>query len=154
MIDHAVEGRAVMRAAPSVYVRWILICAMMFLPWIFILSQRPNVWFAWLAAALVAALCVVFMVWVALFRLEYGGDLIRSRTLFGGDVAIPVSAIATASYAAGVRTYRDRFRPRFRIELVGRPGAPFGMVPVNTKVFRREEFQRFTAFLLQRVKMR
>jgi hypothetical protein len=154
VIEQTIEGRAVMRAAPSGYVRFALICAMMFLPFVFILSQRPNVWFAWLAAAVVAALCVVFMVWVSRFRLEYGGNTIRYRTLFGGDVEIDVSTIASATPVMGVRTYSDRFRPRVRLELVAKPGAPWRMVPVNINIFRREEFAKFTAFLGQHVKMR
>jgi hypothetical protein len=43
---------------------------------------------------------------------------------------------------------------RVRRELVARPGAPWRLVPVNINIFRREEFQRFTTFLSQRVKMR
>ena len=44
MIEQTVEGRAVMRAAPSGYVLWLVICALMFLPWVFILSQRREPW--------------------------------------------------------------------------------------------------------------
>jgi hypothetical protein len=153
MTNQAIEGRAVMRAAPSLYVRWGLICGMILLMWGFILSQRPNVGIGWVAFAIVLALCATIMVWVARFRLEYGGDMIRYRTLFGGDVELAVSEIASASRAAGVRTYRDRFRPRFRIELVGKPGASFRMVPVNAKAFPDGEFKRFTAFLSQRVRL-
>jgi hypothetical protein len=154
LIEQTIEGRAVMRAAPSGYVRFAVICAMMFLPFVFILSQRPNVWFLRLATALVAALCVVFMVWVARFRLEYGGNTLRYRTLFGGDVEVDVSTIASATPVVGVRTPRDRYRPKVRLELVARPGAPWQMVPVNINIFRREEFARFTTFLSQRMRMR
>jgi hypothetical protein len=150
--DDANTARIVMRAAPSAYLRFGLICGFMVLTWIFILSQRRAEKPAWIAAAVVVALCVVTMIWVARFRLDYGGDAIRYRTLFGGVIDIDVRMIATAKVVTGTRTYRDRFRPRIRLELVGKPGASFRLVPVNIRIFRSDEFKRLTTFLSQRIR--
>lgn len=141
-----------MRAAPSAYVRFGLISAGLLVAWVFILSRGPGGRMAWIAAAIVVVFCVILMVWLSRFRLEYGDDTVRYRTLFGGDVAADVGMIESAKLATGVRTYRDRFRSRVRLELVGKPGASFRLVPVNGMVFRRDEFKRFSTFLSQRIK--
>jgi hypothetical protein len=146
------ETRTVMRAAPSAYVRFGLICGGIILMWAFILTGGPGGRAAWIAAAIVVAISIVTMLWVIRFRLAYGGDTIRYRTFFGGEVEADVRMIASANLISGTRTYGDRFRPRIRLELIGKPGAPFDPIPVNVRIFRSDEFKRFSTFLSQRIR--
>jgi len=145
-------ARTVMRAAPSAHLRFGLICGFIILMWVFVLSRFPHDRLAWFAAAVAVAICATTMAWVVRFRLEYGGDAVTYRTLFGGDVDIDVRMIASAEVVTGARSYRDRFRPRVRLELMGKPGAPFRLVPVNIRIFRGDEFKQFTTFLAQRMR--
>jgi hypothetical protein len=152
VIDQADDGRVVMRAAPSAYVRFGLISGGIILMWAFILSRGPGGRAAWIGAAIMLVISIAVMVWVTRLRLEYGDDTIRYRTLFGGEVEADVNMIASARLVSGPPSYGDRFRPRIRLELVGKRGAPFGPVPVNVRIFRSDEFKRFTTFLSRRIK--
>lgn len=84
------------------------------------------------------------IVWVRSFRIELTPTEFRYRSLFGRSRALAYDAIANARIQVGVREYRDRFRPNYRLVVTPRAANERPIV-VNLKVFAFEPLKQVCA---------
>ena len=122
------------RADPRSYLLFAIVFGLLTL-FMLITTWRTG---SWDAPATFVTLLVASVYWLSRFEIALSSQAIEYRSLFGRR-AVNWSDVQGSELQVGVRSYSDRFKPRFR--LVIRAHGPNANRPlvINLKPFRRED---------------
>ena len=114
---------------------------------VLVLFKKPGDRSAWEMAAMIVAYGMVLTLWLMRFRLQLRGDTVLYRSLFRGQVTIPLGQVESAHFVMGGRRLVDRFSAAVRLEIVMKTTTTRSVVSINTKVFRSEDVRYLLKFL-------